>query len=135
MYLSINNRAASAYTRVGVETSVQGADAHELINLLFSGLLQTLTQAKGAIERQDLAAKGKAIGKAVRLLDEGLKASLSPEGGELTQNLTHLYDYSIRRLTEANIRNDVQAVEEVRRLIEPVAESWKAIRTQVNQGQ
>jgi flagellar protein FliS len=135
MYLSINNRAASAYTRVGVETSVQGADAHELINLLFNGLLQTLTQAKGAMEREDIPAKGKAISKAVRLLDEGLKGSLSPEGGELTQNLTQLYDYAIRRLTEANIRNDVQAVDEVRRLIEPVADSWKAIRGQVEQGQ
>ncbi len=131
MYLSVNSRAASAYTRVGVETSVQGADAHELINLLFGALMETLAQAKAAIEREDLPAKGKAIGKAVRLLDEGLKAGLSPQGGELTARLSTLYTYSIRRLTEANVHNDVAAVDEVRSLIEPVADSWKSIRNDI----
>lgn len=129
MYLSVNNRAAAAYTRVGVTTSVQSADPHELINLLFNGLLETLNTAKGAMEREDLEGKGKAISKAVRLLDEGLKAALSPAGGELTANLTNLYSYCIRRLTEANLHNDVSAIEEVHNLITPVADSWKAIRT------
>jgi flagellar secretion chaperone FliS len=89
--------------------------------------------AKGAMERQDIAAKGKAISKAVRLLDEGLKAGLSPAGGELSVNLGNLYDYCIRRLTQANIHNDVQAVEEVRGLIEPIADSWRTIRSAATQ--
>lgn len=134
MYLSVNNRVASAYTRVGVATSVQSADPHELVNLIFNGLLETLNAAKGAMERQDVPTKGKAISKAVRLLDEGLKAALSPEGGELTHNLTNLYNYCIRRLTEANIHNEVSGIEEVQSLIEPVAESWRSIRNQVTQG-
>lgn len=128
MYLSVSSRAASAYNRVGLETGIQGADPHELINMLFNGLLDTLVVAKGAMERQDVAAKGKAISKAVRLLDEGLKAGLSPAGGELSVNLGKLYDYCIRRLTHANIHNDVEAVEEVRGLIDPIADSWRAIR-------
>jgi flagellar protein FliS len=131
MYLSVSGRAASAYNRVGLETSVQGADPHELINLLFNGLLETLTVARGAMEREDIAAKGRAITKAVRLLDEGLKGGLSPEGGELSVNLGNLYDYCILRLTQANIHNDVKALDEVRGLIEPIAESWRAIRPAV----
>jgi flagellar protein FliS len=75
-----------------------------------------------------VAAKGRAITKAVRLLDEGLKAALNPDGGELSVNLGNLYDYCIRRLTEANLHNDVAAVDEVKRLIEPVADGWRAIR-------
>lgn len=133
MYLSVSSRAASAYNRVGLETGVQSADPHELINMLFNGLLDTLVVAKGAMERQDLAAKGKAISKAVRLLDEGLKAGLSPAGGQLSVNLGNLYDYCIRRLTHANIHNDVEAVEEVRNLIDPIAESWRTIRPSANQ--
>jgi len=128
MYLSVSSRAASAYNRVGLETGVQSADPHELINMLFNGLLDTLVVAKGAMERQDIAAKGKAISKAVRLLDEGLKAGLSPAGGELSVNLGNLYDYCIRRLTHANIHNDVAAIEEVRGLIDPIADSWRTIR-------
>jgi flagellar secretion chaperone FliS len=133
MYLSVSSRAASAYNRVGLETGVQSADPHELINMLFNGLLDTLVVAKGAMERQDIAAKGKAISKAVRLLDEGLKAALSPAGGELSANLGNLYDYCIRRLTHANIHNDAEAIEEVRALIDPIADSWRTIRSAATQ--
>ena len=135
MYLPIHNRAASAYNRVGVETSVSTADAHELINLLFNGLIETLSLAQAAMLRNDIAGKGKYIAKATRLIGEGLKGSLSPEGGELTRNLTALYDYCIARLLHANLKNDSTAIDEVRSLIEPVAESWKAIRNQANEAQ
>ena len=135
MYTSVNTRAATTYTRVGVATSVQSADPHELINLLFNGLLETLNLAKGAMERKDIATKGKAISKAVRLLDEGLKAALNPAGGELTNNLTNLYNYCIRRLTEANLHNEVAAIDEVHNLISPVADGWRAIRISSDESQ
>ena len=129
MFTSASHRAASAYKRVAVETSVQGASPHSLVELLFDALLQSLASARGAIARGDVVAKGQAIGKAVRIIEEGLKAGLNTrDGGDLAQNLLALYDYSIRRLTLANLRNDARIVEEVARLIEPVAESWKLIR-------
>jgi flagellar protein FliS len=134
MYVPINNRSASAYSRMGATTSVQGANPHELINLLFNGLLESLNLARGAMERGETAVKGQAISKSVRLLDEGLKAGLNPQGGELSVNLGNLYDYCIRRLTEANARNDLAAIDEVRKLIEPVADSWKAIRPEATEG-
>lgn len=129
MFTSVKSRAASAYQRVATETSVQGADPHHLVGLLFDALLQAITQARGGVARQDVTAKGAAIGKAVRILEEGLKAGLNMhEGGEVAANLRNLYDYSIVRLTHANLHNDDQALAEVARLIEPVADSWKQIK-------
>lgn len=134
MFLSVNNRASNTYSRVGLETRVQSADPHGLIVMLFDGILECLNLAQGALEREDTASKGKAIGKAVRLIDEGLKAALSPDGGEITVNLSRLYDYCVVRLTQANLHSDIQAINEVRSLIAPVAESWKAIRTNSPEG-
>ncbi|MBS3996080.1 MAG: flagellar export chaperone FliS [Hydrogenophaga sp.] len=129
MFTSVTSRAASAYQRVATETSVQGADPHHLVGLLFDGLLQAIATARGGLARQDVAAKGVAIGKAVRILEEGLKAGLNMrDGGEVAANLRNLYDYSIVRLTHANLRNDEEALAEVARLIEPVADSWKQIK-------
>ena len=129
MFTSVSTRAASVYKRVAAETSVQGADPHQLVDLLFDALLQSLASARGAISRGDIPAKGQAIGKAVRIIEEGLKAGLNVSaGGDLARNLQALYEYSIRRLTLANLRNDATLVEEVTRLIEPVAQSWKLIR-------
>lgn len=129
MFTSVSSRAASAYKRVAAETSVQGADPHQLVGLLFDALLQCVAAARGAMARSDVAAKGAAIVKAVRIIEEGLKAGLNlQQGGEIAANLHQLYDYSILRLTQANLKNDAAALEEVARLIEPVAESWKLIK-------
>lgn len=131
MFTSVSSRAAaSAYRRVAAETRVQGADPHQLVELLFEGLLQAIAGARGAITRGDTAGKGAAIGRAVRIIEEGLKAGLNlREGGEIAANLHNLYGYSIGRLTHANLRNDIAALEEVHGLIEPLAKSWQQIRS------
>lgn len=128
MFTSVNARAASAYRRVGAETQVQGANPHQLVGLLFDALLQAIANARGAMTRGDISAKGAAIGKAVRIIDEGLKAGLNlREGGEIAANLSRLYGYSVVRLTQANLRNDLAALQEVHSLIEPLAKSWQQI--------
>lgn len=130
MFTSVNARAAAAYRRIAAVTSVDAASPHDLVGLLFDALLRNINTAQGALERQDIAAKGEAIGKAVRILEEGLKAGLNlAEGGEIAANLHGLYSYSVVRLTHANLRNDVAALDEVRQLIEPIAQSWKSIKS------
>lgn len=126
MYTPPHLRAASAYKTVGAQSSVDGADAHQLIVLVFDGLLQALNAARGALMRGEVALKGEQIQRAVRLLEEGLKGGLDmARGGALASQLRALYDYCIERLTLANLRNDGEALAEVVRLVTPVAEGWK----------
>ena len=128
MYTPVSSRAASAYRQVGVQSGVDGASPHTLIKMLFDGLIQSLNAARGALQRGDIAEKGRQIGKAVRILEEGLKGGLNPaQGGEISSNLAALYDYCVSRLTLANMRNDLALVEEVVSLIAPVAQSWSEI--------
>ncbi|WCM92715.1 flagellar export chaperone FliS [Acidovorax sp. NCPPB 2350] len=127
MYTPVSSRAASVYRQVGVQSSVDGASPHQLIQMLFEGLMQSLNAARGSMQRGEVEEKGRHLGKAVRILEEGLKGGLSPMGGELSVNLRSLYDYCVGRLTMANLRNDVSLVEEVVNLIVPVAQGWSAI--------
>lgn len=128
MYTPVSSRAASAYRQVGVQSAVDGASPHMLIKMLFDGLIQSLNAARGALQRGDIAEKGRQIGKAVRILEEGLKGGLNlAQGGEIASNLAALYDYCVSRLTLANMRNDLALVEEVAGLIAPVAQSWSEI--------
>ena len=129
MFTPVSTRAASAYKTVAAATSVQGADPHQLVNLLFDALLQAMNQARGALERGDMETKAKSLSKAVRILEEGLRGGLNlQDGGELAQQLQAVYSYSVQRLTLANMRNDDALISEVTGLIEPVAQSWKDIR-------
>ena len=128
MYTPPSLRAAMAYKNVGVQSSVEFASPHQLIDLLFDGLVVALASARGALQRGDVAAKGVQIVRAVRLLNEGLKAGLDKErGGALAERLASLYDYCIERLTLANVRNDGEMLAEVAALIAPVAQGWKEI--------
>lgn len=132
MFTPVHMRSANAYRAVGVETLVAGADAHQLVTLLYEALVQALNSTKHAMQAKDVAAKGKAIGRAVRLIEEGLKAGLNDaQGGELALNLRNLYDYCIVRLSEANLKSDEAMVDEVVGLIQPLAQAWTQIRSEV----
>ena len=133
MFTPVSMRSVNTYKTVGLETSVTGANPHQLVSLLFDALQQSLASAKAAILSGDIATKGRSISRAVRILEEGLKASLDTDrGGDLAVNLRTLYDYCILRTTEANLRNDATMIDEVIRLIHPVSDGWNQIRGQVN---
>jgi flagellar protein FliS len=104
-------------------------DQHQIVSLLFDGVLGSLNAARGALARGDIASKCAAISKALKIIEEGLMTGLDTiDGGELASNLESLYDYAVNRLILANARNDDAMLMEVQRLIEPIAQSWKAIR-------
>lgn len=104
---------------------VDGASPHQLIKMLFDGLILSINGARGAMERGDVGEKIRHIGKAVRILQEGLLSALDRErGGEVANNLAVLYEYCVGRLTLANARNDVKLVEEVAGLVGTVSQGW-----------
>jgi flagellar protein FliS len=136
MFTPINMRSVNTYKNVAVETAVTTADPHQLVSLLFDALIQSLGVAKVAIKNGNVPAKGASITKAVRILEEGLKAGLDMQkGGEIALTLRSLYDYCIYRVTDANLHNDVEILDEVIAALAPVSDGWKQIRSQVVGGQ
>ena len=86
--MSRNASQAHAYRRVGVETGVDAATPHQLVTMLFDGFGDAIAQARSALQRRDIEAKCKAISRAARIVDEGLKASLDVRaGGKLGEDL------------------------------------------------
>ncbi len=121
---------AGAYRTVGVETGVAGATPHRLIALLFDGFNDAVTDTHRAMAEGDVEAKCRAVTRAVRIVDEGLRAALDRKtGGKLADDLAALYAYVTVRLTQANLHNDPAALDECVRLMEPVKTAWMAIGT------
>lgn len=120
--------ASRAYRQLDVTTAVQTADPHRLITLLYDGAIDALVRARGALERGDVPAKGEAISKALRIVEEGLKAALDERGGEVTANLRTLYQHATLKLLRANVENDGAAIEEVAALLRELRAAWEAIR-------
>jgi flagellar protein FliS len=123
---------AGAYARVGVETGVMSATPHQLICLLFDGAKMAIGMARHHMAQRDIEAKGNAISRAINIIENGLKASLDADaagaaGAELVANLSALYNYIAQRLLYANLRNDVQALDEADGLLDNIASAWREI--------
>lgn len=123
---------ANAYQQIGLETATTNATPHKLIELLFEGFADAVARARGALLGRQIEAKGRAIGHAARIVEEGLKAGLNQkDGGRIAADLDALYAYIGVRLTYANLHNDLDALDECARLMEPVRSAWSAIGPQV----
>jgi flagellar protein FliS len=121
------NSPVRQYRQLDVETSVDAASPHQIIDMLFSGARDRINQAQGYMEHQDLAGKAKAINACIEILS-GLQASLDHEkGGEIAGNLESLYDYMQRRLFRASTDNDMQALLEVGDLVNTLRSAWSSI--------
>ena len=116
----------NAYAKVGIETGVTSASPHKLIVMLFDGALVSVSTAILQMKAGNIPEKGKAISKAIMIIDSGLRASLDKKvGGEIAEGLDALYEYMASRLLQANLvgpagyisMEDTEATELVQRAI------------------
>ncbi|WNN42758.1 flagellar export chaperone FliS [Winslowiella toletana] len=119
-----------AYAKVGLESAVMSASSDQLMTLLFDGALSALVRARLFLQDGNQPGKGESLSKAINIIDNGLKMGLDDSSGdELADNLSALYSYMTRRLLQANLHNDVAAIEEVEALLRNIADAWKEVST------
>ncbi len=124
------NAQSNAYRQIGVTSAVDGANPHRLIGMLYDGLIESIAEARGALRAGKIDVKCRSIGRAVRIVEEGLKGGLDTvAGGPLATNLGLLYSYVSQRLTMANLRNDEAMLQECADLIQPLRDAWAQIGT------
>ena len=115
------------YKTVGTESAIDVANPHRLIAMLFTGAKSKIAVARAALDRDDPAAKGEALSKALGII-QYLRASLDPGiDVEYSARIAELYTYMELRLTEANIQNDSEKLREVHDLLSEIEEGWNGI--------
>lgn len=105
--------------------SVNTASPGELTLMLYNGCLKFTNLAKEAIKQNNNEVKNNNIQKAQNIIHE-LMITLNLEL-EVSKNMMSLYDFIHRRLVEANINNDISAVEEVEELVTEFRDTWKQV--------
>jgi flagellar secretion chaperone FliS len=127
-----SQEALKQYRQLGLETQINNASPHRLIQLLMEGALERLTTAQSAMERGDTATKGMMIGKAMGIIS-GLRSSLdmSVQETNLPENLDNLYDYMGRRLLEASTFNKKNYIAEVIDLLKTIKSGWDGIESTI----
>ena len=95
--------------------------------MLMAGVLENLNYAKGAIQRKDFEKKSLHLSKAQAIVDS-LRYSLDDSAGaDATGNLRELYRYMSTRIADASIELDIDAIDEVARLMIDIKTAWDQI--------
>jgi flagellar protein FliS len=129
-----SQRAAAQYRAVRSHGLVADASPARLVQIMFEQILAHLATAQGCMTRiennlplNEVIAKGKSLGKAIRLIEQ-LNNTLDLERGQkIAENLRALYVYMLARLTHANVTNDSAIVVEVASLIQQIKTGWDRI--------
>lgn len=99
----------------------------DLLLKTFDGIFSKLGMIRYAIEQNDIVAKAQEISKLVDVL-EVMRASLDFEkGGEIAKNLDAIYAFCIDELIKANIKNEMEYIDNVIETLTPIKEGFEAV--------
>lgn len=120
-------RNLRAYQKTTVNAEISVADPYYVTKLLYQGLFERLAQAKGAIERGDLALKAKKLSNATAIL-ENLRSTLDfSQSKTIAQGLYDIYSYMIDQVAEASLNLMTQPIDNAIRALMPIKKAWDSI--------
>ncbi|MBW1252898.1 flagellar export chaperone FliS [Pantoea allii] len=114
----------SEYQQSDLSIQAAAANPHQLVLMLFSGLMDELVRAKGHIDARRYDRKANSINKCIDILNALTSALDFDKGNELALSLANLYDYCVYRLYDASHKLSVVAIEEVELILGNIQDGW-----------
>ena len=107
------------------QNSVLTASPQELTLMLYNGCLKFIKLAKRAMLENKIEEKHTNLIKAQAIVQE-LHVTLNHDF-DVAEGMAHLYEYLNGRLIEANMKNDLEALEEVEGHVKEFRDTWKQV--------
>lgn len=104
--------------------SVNYASREQLLLMLLDGAVKFAKVGRQAILDKDIKKAHENIVKTQDIFYELIATLDVNKGGQWAKNLAAIYDFIIRRLIDANIKKDIEIMNEVIPLIEEVRDTW-----------
>ena len=97
----------------------------QLLLKLYAGALNFLRLARRGMEEKNPRIKGENISKIIAIMTE-LDCALDMDaGGEISENLSSLYQHMIFRLVDINIKNDINGLDEVEHILMQIKDGFE----------
>ncbi len=126
--MSLAATAMLAYRQVGN----QGLSSDRKVLLGLEGILEYVRRARVAIETGDISAKAQSMDKAYQITEHLLASVDFERGGDIAPNLDSLYRYLLQQLAQANIFDDLQALDDCRPVLEGLRDAWRGLLERQN---
>lgn len=107
------------------KTSVTTASKEQILLMLYQAAIKNCKKSIEAIDNNEVAKKGEFIGKLQDIVIE-LNNSLDFEvGGEISKELSSLYDYILYASTQANMNIDSEPLKGCLNVLITLYEGWR----------
>lgn len=117
----MDNNIANAYQRNAIMTATPA----ELTLMLYEGAIKFCNIGMMAIEKKEIEKANTNLKKAQAIITE-LRVTLDHKY-EVWEDFERVYDYIYRKLVEANIYKDAEALEEALKRIREMRDTWKEV--------
>jgi flagellar protein FliS len=120
---------SNPYLKQYQKTQIETASPEKILIMLYDGAIQFLNKAKVGIGNSNIEETHNNIIGAQRIIAEFMNTLDIENGGDVAKNLYSLYEYLHYRLIQANIKKDVEIIEEVLVHLKDLKNTWEqAIR-------
>jgi len=121
------NPQAKNYLR----TKVLTATAEQLQLMLFDGAIRFCEQAKGALQKKNYEQSYQLLTRASAIVNQ-LVCALKPDVlPDLCKRLKGLYSYAYRKIVDANLKHNVESLDEAISVLKYQRETWVMLLDQL----
>jgi len=114
----------NGYANQYLTNTVNSASPEQLMLMLYDGAIRFITLGIQAIENGVIDKRAYYINKTTAIVSEfaaTLDHSMNPK---LAEDLDALYSYMLKRMMEANLKNDVEPLLEVKKMLAELRTTW-----------
>lgn len=114
------------------QTAVTTASRGQILLMLYEAAIRNSKKAIESIEKNDMPAKGVAIGKVHDIVNELANTLDHKVAGNIAADLERLYNFMVEQLLKANLENSKEALQQVLKLLETLYSGWKVAVEEFN---
>lgn len=113
------------YVKQYQKSSIETASREQILIMLYDGAIQFLNKARVAIENKDHEATHNNLIGAQNIIQEFINSMDREVAPQLAENLISLYEYFIRRLVQANMKRQIEPIDEVLKYLKSLKATWE----------
>jgi flagellar protein FliS len=111
-----------------MEQVILCAEPLELVVMLYTGLRDSIRDARRQLSTNDITGRAISVSKAIAIVGELASTLDLSRGGEVAAGLNRLYSFLAVRLLDGNYRQVDEPLAESEAIAETLLEAWEGIR-------
>ena len=113
------------YVKQYQKSSIETASREQILIMLYDGAIQFLNKAKIAMENKEHEAIHNNLIGAQNIIQEFINSMDREVAPQLAENLISLYEYFLRRLVQANMKRQIEPIDEVLKYLKSLKATWE----------